>query len=261
MKKFTLILGLALSLMALEGFSSDLNLRLFNNSTFCVELDNQLYANFTSSFMVSNLQAGNHYLVVYKTRNFRNGRNNGSKILFSGYVNIPMNTKISAMIDNRNRFIVTSEVTYNNRGNNANNDRNNKGNNQYGYNDHNNGRNNNGNGRNEHNDRNNGKGNNNYGTNNNMMSPADFASLKLMISNTAFESSKLGIAENALLNYNFTSAQVLEILYLFSFESTKLDFAKRAYIKVIDRERYFTTYSAFSFSSSIDEMNRYINGF
>lgn len=252
MKKFTLILSLALSLMALEGFSSDLNLRMFNNSSFCVELDRQMYGNNNNSFMVSNLIPGSHYLVVYKNSHLNNGRHVGTGIIFSGYITIPGNVKVSAMINNKNRYVVISEVLFMNnapdhgkKGKKEEHGRNDRRDDRYGKNEHNNG--------------NNGYGYNSY--NNYMISPADFSSLKMTILKSGFESTKLGVASNALMYNNFTSAQIAEILYLFTFESTKLEFAKLAYAKVVDKERFFLVYNAFTFKSSIDELNRYISCF
>ena len=244
MKKFTLILGITLIFFGKEAFSSDFNLRLFNNSSFFVEMDNQVYSNMTNSFTLTNLAPGNHYFVVYKNRNNGRGYNNLRMVLYSGYINLPFGMKVFGMIDNRNRFVVTSQVAignygknnYNHKNRNQNYNKREHGQNNYGYNDH----------------------NNNNG--NRSMNQADFSNLIIMISNASFESTKLSIAKNALIYNSLSSAQVLEIMYLFSFESTKLDFAKQAYISVIDRERYFIVNNAFSFSSSIEELNRYIRG-
>jgi len=45
---------------------------------------------------------------------------------------------------------------------------------------------------------------------------------------------------------------------VFSFESTRLDFARMAYHRVIDPQNYFIVNNAFRFSSSIDELYQYI---
>ena len=45
-----------------------------------------------------------------------------------------------------------------------------------------------------------------------------------------------------------------------SFDSAKLDYAKFAYNKTYDIGNYYKLNDAFDFSSSIDELNAYING-
>jgi hypothetical protein len=45
---------------------------------------------------------------------------------------------------------------------------------------------------------------------------------------------------------------------LFSFEATKLEFAKYAYNKVSDKENYYLVNDAFQFESSIEELNENI---
>jgi hypothetical protein len=46
---------------------------------------------------------------------------------------------------------------------------------------------------------------------------------------------------------------------LFSFESSRLEFAKFAYKYTWDINNYFLLNDAFDFESSIDELNKYIN--
>jgi hypothetical protein len=64
------------------------------------------------------------------------------------------------------------------------------------------------------------------------------------------------IGTNCLL-----SSQVKEIILLFSFEETRLDFAKYAYGYTFDIGNYYQVNDAFKFESSIDELNTYISGF
>ena len=74
----------------------------------------------------------------------------------------------------------------------------------------------------------------------------------------SFESSRFQVAcQAAAVNY-FTSEQVAELLTKFTFESTRLDFAKLAYARTLDKNRYFLVNDAFAFESSIDELNAYI---
>jgi hypothetical protein len=45
---------------------------------------------------------------------------------------------------------------------------------------------------------------------------------------------------------------------LFTFDSSRLEFAKFAYGRTVDRNRYFQTYNSFTFNSSVDELSDYI---
>jgi len=92
------------------------------------------------------------------------------------------------------------------------------------------------------------------------MSPNDFEALKNTISTKSFEDSKLAIAKQVIATNCLLSSQVREIMKLFSFEDSKLEFAKYAYGYTYDIGNYFKVNDAFTFESSIDELNTYISG-
>jgi hypothetical protein len=92
------------------------------------------------------------------------------------------------------------------------------------------------------------------------MSPNDFESARQSISSKSFEDSKLTIAKQIINSNCLLTTQIKQILLLFSFESTRLDFAKYAYTRTYDQNNYFKINDAFTFESSIDELNQYING-
>jgi hypothetical protein len=56
-----------------------------------------------------------------------------------------------------------------------------------------------------------------------------------------------------------TTAQVKTLMALFTFEDSKLTFAKEAYARTYDIGNYWMLSDAFTFSSSIDDLNNYIN--
>ena len=72
------------------------------------------------------------------------------------------------------------------------------------------------------------------------------------------ESNKLKSATQIVRVNSLTSVQVKQLVLLFSFESNKLDLAKQAYQNTVDKKNYFIINDAFSFSSSKDELNRFI---
>jgi len=92
------------------------------------------------------------------------------------------------------------------------------------------------------------------------MPDMQFMQLKNSIESKSFESSKLQMAKQALNANYFSSAQAADLMSVFSFESTRLDFAKYAYAKVIDKQNYYLVNNAFSFESSIQDLNQYIAG-
>jgi hypothetical protein len=95
----------------------------------------------------------------------------------------------------------------------------------------------------------------------NPMSHDDFESLKNSISSKSFEDSKLEIAKQVVASNCLLCSQVREIMKLFSFEDSKLTFAKYAYGHTYDTGNYFKVNDAFSFESSIDELNKYISAY
>ena len=92
------------------------------------------------------------------------------------------------------------------------------------------------------------------------MPPQDFSSAKQTIAGKSFEDSKLTIAKQIINTNCLLSAQVKEIMMLFSFEDTRLELAKYAYGYTWDIGNYYKLNDAFTFESSIDELNEFING-
>ncbi len=92
------------------------------------------------------------------------------------------------------------------------------------------------------------------------MNEADFAAAQQTINSKSFESDKLTIAKQVLGSNCMTSDQIKWVMTTFSFEDSKLEFAKYAYGYVYDPGNFYRVNDAFSFSSSIDELNNYIQG-
>jgi len=89
---------------------------------------------------------------------------------------------------------------------------------------------------------------------------SDFEAAKTQIIKANFDDTKLIIAKQIASNNCLTAAQIRDIMKLFSFESTRLEFAKFAYSHCYDKGNYFMVNDAFSFSSSIEELNEFIYG-
>lgn len=90
------------------------------------------------------------------------------------------------------------------------------------------------------------------------MSDGEFNDLKGSIASKSFEDSKMTLAKQVAKDRCFSAAQVKAMMGLFSFEESKLDFAKFAYDRTHDIGNYYKVNDAFSFESSIEELNEHI---
>jgi hypothetical protein len=237
MKK--LLLSLIASLLILSAFASDyyyskgskLRLKMWDMSMFSVVLDGQLMASQTNQFVAVNLAPGNHRIKIFKNFYGGYGMSYHKEIVYNGYIDIPAHSKVIAKINKFHDLQIIEieslcqeydEDSYYS---------------QYDY---------------------NSSCNNNYYS----VSAMDYSSfygLKQSIDNVSFDSSKLKIAKQAIGMNNLSSQQVYELMQLFSFESSKLEIAKYAYNSVVDKQNFYIVNNAFSFSSSIDELNSYIH--
>ncbi len=90
------------------------------------------------------------------------------------------------------------------------------------------------------------------------ISDAAFNEIKQTIQRNNFESTKLSVAKQVIGTNCLLSKDVKEIMDLFSFESSKLEFAKFAYGYTYDIGNYFIVNQAFNFESSISELDSFI---
>ncbi len=91
------------------------------------------------------------------------------------------------------------------------------------------------------------------------MNASAFTDAKNSISSKSFEDSKMTLAKQIIKNNCMSSKQLKELLELFSFEDSKLEIAKFAYTYVFDRNNFYLVNDAFSFESSVEELNEYID--
>lgn len=92
----------------------------------------------------------------------------------------------------------------------------------------------------------------------NPMGSSDFAEAKKSISSKSFEDSKITMAKQIIKANCLSTMQVKEIMMLFSFEETKLDLAKFAYNRTTDTNNYYKLNDAFTFETSIEELDKYV---
>ncbi len=92
------------------------------------------------------------------------------------------------------------------------------------------------------------------------MEPERFYYAIQSIKNKNFSDTQLTLAKQITNSNCLTVLQLKEIANIFSFEETKLEFAKYAYHYCYDPENYWQMNDIFSFESTTDELNKYING-
>jgi Domain of unknown function (DUF4476) len=90
------------------------------------------------------------------------------------------------------------------------------------------------------------------------MNDREFSQVLQAISKEWLESNKLKSATQIVTANSLTSAQVKQLVLMFSFESNKLELAKQAYRNTVDKNNYFMINDVFSFSSSKDDLARFI---
>ncbi|MCX6271989.1 MAG: DUF4476 domain-containing protein [Bacteroidetes bacterium] len=81
------------------------------------------------------------------------------------------------------------------------------------------------------------------------------------INKQSFNSTKVTVAKQIIIAKKcFKTSQIKEILKLFSFEDSKLEMAKFAYDFCTDKQNYFSVNDVFSYSSSVEELAKFVNG-
>jgi hypothetical protein len=104
-------------------------------------------------------------------------------------------------------------------------------------------------------DNGNGGWNNGYG---NVMNGREFEVLKESLRKEWFEANRLISVRFIIDQNNFTTQQVKELMLLFTFEKNRLEIARYAYSKTVDKKNYYLVNEALTFSSSKDELARFI---
>lgn len=90
------------------------------------------------------------------------------------------------------------------------------------------------------------------------MDAASFGKAKQTISSKGFDDTKLSTAKQVAKANCLTTDQIIEVMAIFGFEESRLDFAKYAYDFCFDQNNYFNVSQGFSFDSSTEELNEYI---
>ncbi|HEU4860376.1 MAG TPA: DUF4476 domain-containing protein [Chitinophagaceae bacterium] len=93
------------------------------------------------------------------------------------------------------------------------------------------------------------------------MSDFDFSQAKETLRKEWFENTRMTTAKQIIDRNYFTSQQVKDLLLLFTFENNRLDLAKYAYGKTVDKGNYFIVNDAFTFNSNKEKLGEYIRDY
>lgn len=90
------------------------------------------------------------------------------------------------------------------------------------------------------------------------VSSTDFSAGKNTIKKQSFADTQLKTAKTFTKNNCLSVAQIKEVIGLFSFEESKLEYAKYAYDYCVDKKNYYQVADVFTFSGSVDELNEFL---
>lgn len=90
------------------------------------------------------------------------------------------------------------------------------------------------------------------------MDKAAFDTAKASVASKGFDDTRLTVAKQIAKSNCLTTTQIKDIMSVFGFEETKLEFAKYAYDFCYDKNQYYLINDAFSFESTIEELNTFI---
>ena len=258
MKKFFAIVSLFVAGYNVAEAQSMLKVNLTDNSQINIALDNRYFNKRGASVTVGDLPPGRHTLEIYATYQDNQGRTQ-EQIVYTGRIKTtagvitlfqydPANDQKSIQQQDMDTY-TSNNFPQNNGGNSGNNDQNmnneqappqDNGNNGNGY------------------DNNSGGGS--------VASPAPVSSLteekadklKTAVEKKVTDTEKLKTLKDGLKGETLTTDQVSGMMDWFSFEDSKVDFAKWAYNVVVDKDDYRSLENKFSYKASQDALETFI---
>ncbi|MFM2135702.1 MAG: hypothetical protein RL021_1102 [Bacteroidota bacterium] len=90
------------------------------------------------------------------------------------------------------------------------------------------------------------------------VSQVEFDEIRRAVSQRPFESTRVEIACRLMQDRFFTAGQVAQLVGLFEFESNRMQVAKAAYARTVDRNRYYVVFDVLAFDSSVRELMRFM---
>ncbi|MEO1051942.1 MAG: DUF4476 domain-containing protein [Bacteroidota bacterium] len=90
------------------------------------------------------------------------------------------------------------------------------------------------------------------------MSNADFSTAMESISSKSFAEEKMTVAKQVLRSNCMTVDQIKEVIGIFTYEDDKLEFAKVAYPKAVDKSNYYQVNDTFTYSETIEQLDAFL---
>ena len=99
-----------------------------------------------------------------------------------------------------------------------------------------------------------------HGRNTCVVTEAEMLDIVSNIKTQTFENTKITMAKQIVRTKQcFSSMQIKQLLEVFDFENSKLDIAKYCYAFCIDRSEYYKINSSFTYSTSVDDLTKFIS--
>ena len=92
-----------------------------------------------------------------------------------------------------------------------------------------------------------------------VMNSEDFELALRYISKETFDFNRLDVAKQIVRNNWVTARQIAAFCELFTYDYTRVEFAKVAFASCVDKGMYFVVDDTFIYKFSIDEVHEYIN--
>ncbi|RYY57195.1 MAG: DUF4476 domain-containing protein [Chitinophagaceae bacterium] len=201
-----------------------------DNSKIRVVLDGKTFEPNDDAVIITGLSNGQHSIAVYKQRaGFFNQRTRFDMV-YNNSLNVSRRSNYEISVGRNNRVQVQET-----RGNgNVYNDR------QYDYND--------------------GQwgGDDDGGRYNTSLNSRDFDRLLQTIDKEWLESNKVKSATQVVKSNALSTAQVIQLMQLFSFENNKLEVARQAYRNTVDKRNYDEVIDMLTFPAHREELERYL---
>ncbi len=226
MKKFfTLLLAslFSVSLLAYDG--SRLSISTIGNSKvdFKVEVDGRRYDMKDNTVTLSNLASGNHNVRIFRVMKNKNGFNKKQELIYATTVFLRRGFHLDITMNRFGKALVDERriELYE--------DSFDEGYDDY-YDD-------------------------DFAE---IMTDQEFRQVKQAIEKEWLESNKLNSVNFIISQNYFSTIQVRELMSLFAFEKNKLEVAKSAYRKTVDKHNYYQVNDQLAFSSSKEELARFL---
>jgi hypothetical protein len=229
-----IVLIIALPALLAQAPRSMVKIRVTDNSPIMVGIDRRLYNERSRVITIDNLPAGRHRLTIYKP-----GRFTRRDVLYQGSFTIQPGTFNYIVVD---RFRGTVRINRRDIAD-ADFDKDNTFNEEY-----------------DDKVRHYPGNSNDRALYANILTDQDMEDLRTSVAGRITDTEKLKLMKSVLNKEHYSTEQVKTMLLWLDFDSSRLDLAKWAHENVVDKREYWKLESVFSFSSTKEEFQDFLDG-